>query len=61
LDFDVVRDDHVEDTEKTEIESCFFVCVEEFEDREEAVGGYDLILEIVVFFEEIVNLIADGD
>lgn len=61
LDFDVVVDDDVEDTQQSEIESGFLRRVEEFEDRKEAVGCDDLGFEIVVFLEEVVDLIAYWD
>jgi hypothetical protein len=60
-DFDVVVDDDVEDAQESEIESGFLGCVEEFEDGEEAMRGYYLGFEIVVFLEEVVDLVAYGD
>jgi hypothetical protein len=61
LNFDVVVYDDVEDAQETEVESGFLGCVEEFEDWEETVGCDDLGFEIVVVFEEIVDLVAYWD
>jgi len=61
LDFDVVHYNDVENTQKTEVETGFFVGVEEFEDREETVGCDYLVFVFSVFVEDVVDLVADGD